>query len=417
MKVRGVFTLFLLFVSCVALADGADTLRHWGASVSVSPGAVIVGDKYQDRWQKGRHNLSVEAAVSRFSLPSDSDAVSADYGYPSISAFVRMAFNHGVTMHKSPDPAWGLAEEVDYDTKMGNTVSFYATFTRPLYRDRRWMLDYALSMGFGYSHHKYDPHRAIDNELIGARWLIHFGMGAHATYRVAPQWGVRAGVEFWHLSNGALDRPNKGANFIGPALAVVYDPCWQSVTTTHSPDRPTFRPFLYCDLTLGAGAKSLLEEWNITQYETPKGEPLYRTDKFSRFMAYSAQADLMCRYARRWASGLGIDVFYGSYASRVERIDEKRGVSVPHSPWSLGLAVKHQVYYHRLSLAMSVGYYLYREMGFHARIIEKPYYERIGLRYAFPRLGGLAVGASVKAHLTKADFTELSLSMPIRLTK
>ena len=43
------------------------------------------------------------------------------------------------------------------------------------------------------------------------------------------------------------------------------------------------------------------------------------------------------------------------------------------------------------------------------------YYERIGLHYTFPRLGGLHVGVSLNAHLTKADFTELVVGLPLRL--
>ena len=66
---------------------------------------------------------------------------------------------------------------------------------------------------------------------------------------------------------------------------------------------------------------------------------------------------------------------------------------------------------------MSLGYYLYREMGESAKIIEKPYYERIGVHYSIPGLNGLTVGLNVKAHLTKADFTELIISYPITLRR
>ena len=81
----------------------------------------------------------------------------------------------------------------------------------------------------------------------------------------------------------------------------------------------------------------------------------------------------------------------------------------------MGVALKHNAYYHRLSLNMSVGVYLFRQMGSSAKVIEKPYYERIGLHYTFPRLGGLHVGVSLNAHLTKADFTELVVGLPLRL--
>ena len=45
------------------------------------------------------------------------------------------------------------------------------------------------------------------------------------------------------------------------------------------------------------------------------------------------------------------------------------------------------------------------------------YYERIGLHYTLPRTGGIKVGANVKAHLTKADFTELVVTVPISIQR
>ena len=59
--------------------------------------------------------------------------------------------------------------------------------------------------------------------------------------------------------------------------------------------------------------------------------------------------------------------------------------------------------------------WLYREMGSNAKEIEKPYYERIGLFYTFSALSNLTLGVSLNAHLTKADFTELVISYPIKL--
>lgn len=117
----------------------------------------------------------------------------------------------------------------------------------------------------------------------------------------------------------------------------------------------------------------------------------------------------MRRYARRWASGVGVDVFYGSYAKRVQALDatHPEGSTLRHKPWSIGIAAKHEVYYGNLSMYVSLGYYLYRHMGLTAKTEETRYYERIGLKYTLPRSGGLYIGAGVKAHRTKADLTEV----------
>ena len=375
---------------------------HWGVAAIVNPSEAIVMDGYQRKYQQGRSNLSwgIEALYS--SVPTDSDDFAADYGFPTIGVGLKYSLNHGVTMHRSADPDWGQAQEVDY---------------RSLYRRRRWEVDYTLNFGVGYCGHNYDRDTNVDNELIGSHWLIFFGAGLHAAYRVAPAWGVKAGLEYWHLSNGALYRPNKGANFFGPSLALVYRPYYDAVSeaetlTAARMARRPFRKYWMARLTAGVGAKTLNEDWQLTQFQTPPDHPDYRTGHFRLYAAYSLQADVLYRYARRWASGIGADLFYGTYSRRVADIDPQFGGSGSISPWSVGLAAKHEVYYHHLRLAMSIGVYLFRRMGENAKEVEQPYYERIGLSYHFPRWHGLRIGFSVKAHQTKADLTELVLAYP-----
>ena len=127
------------------------------------------------------------------------------------------------------------------------------------------------------------------------------------------------------------------------------------------------------------------------------------------------QFDFMYRYARRWASGIGFDYFYGSYFSRIKQMDNLAGYNIKHSPISLGIALKHEVFYHNLSLSMGIGGYIYRYMGKYITDNEPRYYERIGVNYSFQKLGNIKIGIIVKAHYTKADLTELVISYPIKL--
>jgi hypothetical protein len=91
------------------------------------------------------------------------------------------------------DPDWGYSEEVNYNSHLGNTATVYGGFSRPFFRSKRWEVDYSLFMGIAYSRLKYNPDYNADDELIGSRWLLYFGAGFHATYRVADDWGIKAG--------------------------------------------------------------------------------------------------------------------------------------------------------------------------------------------------------------------------------
>lgn len=410
------FALMLMLAGNTASAQQADSISRWGMSLSAMKGEVVAADQYVKKWLKRGDNFSLALELMRAPLPKDSDDFAADYGNPTFAFGVRYTFNNKVSLHREADTDWGMLIPVGYHSPLGNTLSLYTTFYRPLHRSRTWETAYSLSGGVGFSSSIYNKNNAIDNEFIGSHTSIYFAAGVHQSFHFAPQWAVRASLEFVHHSNGALYRPNKGSNTVGASLALLYTPYYeQTLRAEPTLRKKPFQQGLYLNFAAGLGAKTLLEDWLITQFGTPPSHPDYRTDRFRIYPAYSLQADVMWRYARRWASGLGVDAFYGTYAKRIEELDLQAHRTLHHSPFSLGLAAKHQAHYGRLALALSFGVYLYRHMGDNAKVNETPYYERIGVHYALPWLNNLTVGVNVKAHKTKADLTELVLAMPIRL--
>ncbi|WP_077196302.1 acyloxyacyl hydrolase [Prevotella ihumii] len=412
--------LFTLLYSTVTTnATPTDSVSRWGVTLSGMSSNVVSLDKYQKKWMKKSNNGSVALELFRTAQPTDKDSYAADYNYPSIAIGARYTMNGGVRMHRNKDEDWGLAEEVDYDSHLGNTLSLYGTFYRSIHRSQHWETAYSLSGGAGFNSKWYDKEEAVDNELIGTPVLIYFGAGIHQTYHINNHWAIRGSLEFVHHSNGALYRPNKGSNSLGPSIGVVYQPYNYSDIVN---GRQTFtaepiKKYWYVNIAAGIGAKTLLEDWQKTQFRTPSTDPNYRTEHFTRYAVYSLQADIMYRYARRWASGIGIDYFYEKCGAHIKSLDAEKNITIKHSPFTIALAAKHEVFYHNLSLALGLGYYLHKQMGQYITDNEPRYYERVGLHYAFPSLGGLKVGINVKAHLTKADMTEFVVTYPIRLTQ
>lgn len=418
---------------CDSVAPGLLGGR-WGGALRVMPGRQVPLDQYSRQWIHGKNTFTVAAELTNTTVPADGDDYAADYGYPTLGLGVAYDFNHGITMHRYPSPSWGKAQEVDYHSVLGNALSLYVSFARPVVRSRHWEAAYVLRGGIGLNSHYYNNTDAIDNELIGSFATIYFGAALMVSWHITPEWAITGSMEYRHHSNGALYRPNKGENTVGPAVGIVYSPAYRDIldartsgnsasrSAHRSPQagtsRAAFPKYWFFDITAGLGGKTLLEDWQLTQFRTDPADPDYRTEHFRLHPAYSLQTAFMRRYARRWATGIGADLFYGSYYKRIRQLENANGHADEAervSPWSVGVALKHNAYYHRLSLNMSVGVYLFRQMGSSAKVIEKPYYERIGLHYTFPRLGGLHVGVSLNAHLTKADFTELVVGLPLRL--
>ena len=396
----------------------ADTAAcsHWGYEAEVQAGRVLVLDRFQKSYMRHMSDYSAALKINHVSLPSDSDAYAHDYGYPTFSVALKYSKNDRASMYRPLDYPSGNITLADYTTHLGNSCALFGSFSVPLLRNRRWEIDVTGNLGLAYSDRKYSKIHNVDNDMVGSHMLFYAGGGASATYRFAHQWGLKAGIDYWHISNGSTSQPNRSVNVLGPTLGVVYYPYYQKLLdecNTYVPE--TFPKYWYFNLKAGVGVRRCLEDWDYYQYKIDMSDPDYRKEDFNRYMCFSFQGDIMYRYARIAAIGAGVDVMYGSYYKHLRWIDEVQDKRCPHSPWSVALAAKHTLFYGNVSLALGLGVYLFREMGDFSNRHDLPFYNRIGVHYTMPRLADLTVGVEVKAHLSKADFTEFVVSWPIRL--
>ena len=414
MRTAILILLSTLSINVTAEENDSLSIAKMGIEFRYIPAQTLTLDKEPRIWTKTKDTHSWAAQIN---VTPTKNAYAHDYNYPTFSFGLRYHLNHGTTMHR--DDPWGEAQPVNYTSKLGNFLTLYGTFNRPLYRSKHWQWGYYLGTGIAYTSLKYNQKNDIDNEYIGSHLNIYFNAGLYGQVKIAKEWSVKGGLDFAHHSNGAMARPNKGANYLGPFVGLVYEPqqATSPIIKRNTEATQPFQKYWFTEFTLGLGGKTLLEEWLQTQFNTPQGQPDYRKEHFTYYGAYSFHTHLLYRYARRWASGVGVGLFYGEYAHRIARMDKENGhTDEKHSPWSASIEARHEVYYGNVSVRLTLGYYLYRHMGYSANHgLEYPYHEQVGVFYSFPKLKGLTLGFSVNAHATKADFTELQLSMPVRL--
>ena len=414
MRTAILILLSTLSINVTAEVNDSLSIAKMGIEFRYIPAQTLTLDKEPRIWTKTKDTHSWAAQIN---VTPTKNAYAHDYNYPTFSFGLRYHLNHGTTMHR--DNPWGEAQPVNYTSKLGNFLTLYGTFNRPLYRSKHWQWGYYLGTGIAYTSLKYNQKNDIDNEYIGSHLNIYFNAGLYGQVKIAKEWSVKGGLDFAHHGNGAMARPNKGANYFGPFVGLVYEPqqAINPIVKRNTEATQPFQKYWFTEFTLGLGGKTLLEEWLQTQFNTPQGQPDYRKEHFTYYGAYSFHTHLLYRYARRWASGVGVGLFYGEYAHRIARMDKENGhTDEKHSPWSASIEARHEVYYGNVSVRLTLGYYLYRHMGYSANHgLEYPYHEQVGVFYSFPKLKGLTLGFSVNAHATKADFTELQLSMPVRL--
>lgn len=406
--------------------------------VGGSLGNVLVMDQYQRAWTSGTSLSNVIFSLRHRTLSDSADIFAHDYHYPTWGLSLQWANLSRATMQKSASSAWGQLHPVDYASHPGHLLALVGSFSRPFQRSSWGEWGYSIEEGLAFNTRPYNKKNNADNELTGSPLLFHFGASLYGELRLSSRFSLRADLAFRHVSNGATYRPNKGANMWQPTLALQYElqhtslrkGAIKSAIFEHANKRNTmksgiffnsspyfcqFSPHWFVHLEGNLGMRTLLEEWLRTQYQTSPTSPDYRTDHFKRYFVYNLQGDVMRRYARRWAVGAGLDVFTLPYVDELRNYAPRHGEGRKYAPLSLGIALKHESYYQRLSSYVHVGYYLLRETGGLPSTDETPYYERVGLRYHFGNLSqalkhrGLTLSIGIKAHKLKADFAEIGI--------
>ena len=253
--------------------------------------------------------------------------------------------------------------------------------------------------------------------MLGSRLSVYFGVAFALNYRYR-QCEFYVSPEFRHLSNGGVIRPNKGINKAGIGVGMRYylQP-YDSIPLART-RKALEEKRMYLDITDSSGLRGAQGEWlyDANNYIWSRNDVenlKYGKDGYRICYYHVLSTDLMCRYARRYASGIGIDALYEPYNLNIEtQITGERPQQVQ---WSFGLAAKHEVFFRQLSMQITLGYYLSRPFNEYSNTTEEyPFYERIGLRYNLPILNNsISVGYNIYAHLTKAYGTEITINFKL----
>lgn len=346
-------------------------------------------------------------------------AYASDYNYPTLTFGFLVADFNNVRLRYNP---YGT-RPIDYDSRCGTSFAAYVSFDRTFFRTKSgWNAGYTFSNGIGYNTHIYDRHTNVDNIMLGSRLSVYFDAAITLSYR-HRQYEFFAGPEFRHLSNGGIVRPNKGINKLGIGAGIRYHlQPFDSIPLMRI-SSPFKEKRLYLNIAYSHGIKSSQGEWlydanNYIWNKNNVNNIKYGQDGYQIYHYHLVSTDLMWRYARRYASGIGFDALYEPYNREIE-IQNNKADRSNLTKWSFGLAAKHEVYFRRLSMQMAIGWYLSRPLNEISNTDEEyPYYERIGLRYNLPILNNsISIGYNIYAHLTKAYGTEIVIDFKLPTKK
>lgn len=377
-----------------------------------------------DQWLNKEGGLK-EGASQSFSLgyvyqthAGEQCAYASDYNYPTFTFGLLVADFNKVRLRYDPRGT----RPIDYDSRCGTSYVLYASIRRAFFRTRSgWSADYRFSNGIGYNTHIYNRYTNVDNVMFGSRLSVYFDVAFALNYRYR-QYEFFVGPEFRHLSNGGIARPNKGVNKAGIGAGMRYYLQPYDSISFERKHIPFEEKRLHLNIAYASGLRGAQGEWlydanNYIWKDNDVENVKYGKNGYRLCYYHLVSTDLMYRYARRYASGIGLDVLYEPYNLYIE-VQNESALRSAKDQWSFGLAAKHEVYFRRISMKMALGWYLSRPFNEYSNTADEyPFYERVGLRYNLPILNDcISVGYDIYAHITKAYGTELVIDFKLPLT-
>ncbi len=357
--------------------------------------------------------MTYEAAVGFQTNPADSCCYAKAFGYPMISVGLSCA---RTSNFKFTDC-----------TKFPDLYSAYGSFERTIIRKKHFSFGYLLDFGLIYNPGKYDPVNNPGNNWLSSPVMAYFGAGALVKYHFGKRWEIGADVMFRHFSNGRLRLPNEALNGLGAGIFARYRlEDYDHTKYLNVPSaKPQYKKGMQYMVVLGSGFHTCMGEWNaLLKTESNSAELQNKVQKLKAHPKFSLSFDAMYRYSLRYATGIGLDVFYSSNMKELEasdRIfygDEAVDNCPGYNPISVGIAVVQEVYWKNFAVHVAVGAYPYRHKGVNGHLAKEAgdrergwHYEKAGFRYYFPKLGNTFLGFAIKSHSIKAEYLEYSLGI------
>lgn len=371
--------------------------------------------------EKSRPNLTsygymnYEAAVGIQTNPENRNPYAEAFGFPMI--------NIGFSLSRTSNFKFSDT------TKFPDLYTLYGSFERSILKKRLVSAGYLLDFGITYNPGRYDPVNNPGNNWLSSPIMAYFGAGVFAKMHIGKRWEAGVNVMFRHFSNGRLDLPNEALNGVGAGLFVRYrmsDYEYEKYTQKYNFERNWDKGMQYM-IVLGGGVHTCMAEWNA--YVESEPDPVKKAEAAAQLKAhpkFSLSFDAIYRYSMRYATGIGLDLFYSTNMDALEKSDrvfygDEAVDNCPgYFPLSVGIAVVQEVYWGNFAVHVAVGAYPYRHKGVNGELAKEAgdrergwHYEKAGFRYYFPKLGDMFVGFAIKSHSIKAEYLEFSIGVRI----
>lgn len=244
---------------------------------------------------------------------------------------------------------------------------------------RNWKLNLRLGLGLSWLTKPFDAETNHKNNAIGSNLNGFVNIRLNYSAMLSPAWRLDAGVGLTHASNAAMETPNLGLNMATLNLGIGY--AFGNKELKYQKDSiPKLTKKWSPMLIVVAGAREM---------EQPDGP---------KYLAFGAQLDLYRNLNHKNSLGLGLESAYSNATRKIYENDSIYNVGFADIV-TVGAKVVYAFHFHRLSLPVEFGYYLYKKQPTFGTM-----FHRLGIRYKINK--HLIANVTMHTHWARADYFE-----------
>ncbi len=364
MKKRNCFWyLFLLIVPFFSHAQQ----RFWEVDASMHYGYIL---KHQFNVKHLAASHPAGFNLSFYKITHGAKGWESSFRYPKIGvSFQFLDYNNGI---------------------IGQSYAIVPNMKFNWIKRKRSDLEFKIGTGLAVFTNHFNLDTNPKNTVIShpMNFSMHFAL--LYTYALSPNIKLKIGTEFIHYSNAAFTLPNAGINVHTISFGVYYHPKAQNMVFIDS-----LRPFKKEWMLETSLMGSLVERVPAQGYKNS---------------VTGGTVMLARRVSRKSILHLGLD--YSANAAIREQISEEYRGTTDKIPDYRRLAILfgHEWLAGKVALITDIGIYVYRPFD----RIDKPFYQRIGVRYYFSDKLKWWGQFGIKTHYGAAEYTELMVGYNFR---
>ncbi len=277
-----------------------------------------------------------------------------------------------------PNYGLSLVYQRNNQAFLGDVYSLMFHYTHFFFKRRLAM---KIADGFSFSTNPFDVADNPENIFITS--TLSNGFLFSLQWKEENLWkglGWQAGVSFTHYSNGKIKLENRGLNSWFGHIGLNYALAEQEKFITSGESKLLDKQIHYNFIARGG----MNENTSRTGY-----------DKLYTFSLYADK-----RLSKKSRIQFGCDYFVSDFLKHELEASGKGD----HSSKRVGVFIGHDLVFHRFSVPIQIGYYVYNPTHY-----KKSIYQRVGANYLINR--HLLMTLAVKVHLGSAEALEYGLGV------